>query len=176
MSRPFRTACIIGSEIKLKVLRQRNGEKHESQNFLSDFTKQKEYSRKFIRKLTLDYRVMKCKECGTGLRRYDGRGLKTALKEYANLFAKSGFIKGGYRVYNFWQGHYSGSLYKVIGYYYCPKCKTYRIICPNCRHNLQLGKDYPVQGNKYICPHCKKDIIFYDKELDNFDFDNDEYE
>ena len=119
---------------------------------------------------------MKCKECGTGLRRYTDRALIIAFKEYTKLHTKFGLIKAGYRIYNYWRGYLSDNLLEVKGYYYCPKCQTYIIVCPNCGHNIQLGKDYPLQGNKYDCPHCKRDMIYYDKELEDDDFFDSEYE
>ena len=104
---------------------------------------------------------MECKECGTELVSSDDKEFQTYVKEYIKLCTPVGLLKGGYRVFNVFRGKLSKTIWEVEGYYYCPKCKTYLIICPRCGHNLQLGKSYPVQGDKYNCPNCHESMIFY---------------
>lgn len=110
---------------------------------------------------------MNCKECGSELLTSDDKEFKRFFSEYVKLCSIAGLLKGGYRVFNYFRSHFSETLWKVHGFYYCPKCETYIISCPNCGHNLQLGKNYPVQGDKYKCPNCEESMIFY--------YENDDY-
>lgn len=104
---------------------------------------------------------MNCKECGSELVMSDDKELQTFVKEYAKLFTGIGLLKGAYRTFNYFRGKYSKTIWEVKGFYYCPRCKTYILKCPNCGHNLQLGREYPVQGNKYKCTSCGDSMIFY---------------
>ena len=114
---------------------------------------------------------MKCNNCGNELVGVSDEEFKKFSIEFLKTFSTTGILRGTKRVIKFWQGHYSKNLTRVEGYYYCNTCRTYKLVCPNCQHFIELGRTHPFQGDEYKCPICDKSLIYYDERDDDYPYD-----
>ena len=118
--------------------------------------------------------TIKCNNCGNELSSVSDEELKHFVFEFLNTFRPKGILKGVVRIVNYWRGQYSDNVCKVEGYYYCETCKTYKIVCSNCKHVIELARNHPFQRDSYECPICRKTLIFYN-ETDGEFYDQGDY-
>lgn len=107
-----------------------------------------------------------CSSCGSEMKDTDDKEFIKVLKEVGKMTRPDGFVRGIYRFANYWKGYLSKSVMRTKGYWYCPTCKMYRLECPNCTSFIELGHQYPVQGDAFTCGSCSETVVYYHENED----------